>query len=378
MKKAFIVCAFCLLSAVSALSADRGPILPDSFSGWRMVGSARHSTDGTVADPAYASLLKEYGFTDFESANYAQADGRKLAIKAARFGDVSGAFGAYTFYYQPEMVREEIGDQACSFNQRILFYRGNVLVDAVFDRVTAMSAAELRDLAASLPRPTGNAANAPPVLAYMPRSGYTRNTEKYVTGSLGLAQTSSRIAPNLIDFAAGPEVAMAKYNLRSGEALLTVVNYPTPQIAAEHMRRLAAARNGSPDSGAADHPEPLYEKRSGPLLAIVSGAGTEDEAKSLLSAVNYDADVTWNESTTPDKKNNLGLLLVNIIILSAILIGLALVAGLAFGGVRIALQKVFPGRIFERPENVEFIALHLGEEDAEPGTDKLSSSIKAS
>jgi hypothetical protein len=55
-----------------------------------------------------------------------------------------------------------------------------------------------------------------------------------------------------------------------------------------------------------------------------------------------------------------------------------LVAGMAFGGLRVAIRSLFPGRIIDRPEQVEFISLHL-EEGASPAADsRLSSSIKAS
>ena len=337
--------------------------------GWRMQGTAKTSTDPGVADPAYASLLKEYGFTDLESANYRRDDGRTLAIKAARFESTSGAVGAYTFYRQPGMQKEQIGDWGSSFNQRILFFRGNVLIDAVFDRVTAMSAAELRQLAGLLPRPTGSTANTPPILAYMPSSGRIKNTEKYVIGPLALSQLSSPIPVPLVDFAAGAEVVMAKYSSAGGDATLMVINYPTPQIAAEHMRRIDATQgNTQPSPGVASIVDagPFFDKRSGPLLVIASGPVSQTEARSLLGSVNYDADVTWNENTFFDKKNNLANLLVNIIILCAILIGLALVAGVAFGGLRIAIKRLLPDRIFDRREEMEFISLHLEESPVQP------------
>src|SRR5580700_7658675 len=95
------------------------PILPKQFAGWQIQGSAQASKDAAAADPTNAPLLKEYGFTDFESATYKSDDGRTLKIRAARFTDASGAFGAFSFYLQPEMAREEIGDQGASLNQRV-------------------------------------------------------------------------------------------------------------------------------------------------------------------------------------------------------------------------------------------------------------------
>jgi hypothetical protein len=376
----FLTIAIVLLLATVGVSAELPPVLPKDFAGWHMQGTAKTSADPGVADPAYASLLKEYGFTDLATANYRRDDGRTLAIKAARFENTSGAIGAYTFYRQPEMQKEQIGDWGSSFNQRILFFRGNVLIDAVFDRVTAMSAAELRQLAGLLPRPTGSTANMPPILAYMPSSGRIKNTEKYVMGPLALSQVSSPIPVPLVDFAAGAEVVLAKYRSAAGDATLMVINYPTPQIAAEHMRRIDATQGNtqqSPGEASIVDVGPFFDKRSGPLLVIASGPISQNEARSLLGSVNYDADVTWNENTFFDKKNNLANLLVNIIILCAILIGLALVAGVAFGGVRIAVKRLLPDRIFDRREEVEFISLHLEEGAVQPSDSGVSSSIKA-
>jgi len=370
-----------ILWACSAFAADVPGVLPQSFSGWQRKGAGKTTTDSAIADAANAPVLKEYGFNEMETATYVREDGRKLAIKAARFDDTSGAFGAYTFYYQPEMNREQIGDQGASFNQRILFYRGNILVDAVFDRVTAMSAAELRELAGLLPRPLGNAASLPPLLAYMPRRDYIANTEKYIEGPLALAEASAPIDAHLVDFSKGTEVVLGKYKLAGGEATLMVISYPTPQIAADHMKVIDASQMNAaqqPGVAAIVDADPFYDKRSGPLLAVASGSITQAEAHSLLSSVSYDADVTWNQNTFFDKKNNIGNLVVNVILLCGILVGLMLVAGMAFGGLRIAVRSLFPGRLIDRPEQVEFISLHLDESTSQVNDSQLSSSIKAS
>ena len=53
-------------------------ILPQQFAGWQISGSAQMSKDPAVADSVNAALLREYGFTDFESVTYTRDDGRKL------------------------------------------------------------------------------------------------------------------------------------------------------------------------------------------------------------------------------------------------------------------------------------------------------------
>src|SRR5262249_4656739 len=121
-------------------------LLPSSFAGWRLAKSGQVSSDPNSADAANAALLKEYGFNKVFAGAYTRDDGRKLALKAARFQDASGAYGAYTFYRTPQMQNEKIGDEGASLGGRVLFCRGNILVDAVFDRLSEMSAAELREL----------------------------------------------------------------------------------------------------------------------------------------------------------------------------------------------------------------------------------------
>ncbi len=184
----------------------------------------------------------------------------------------------------------------------------------------------------------------------------------------------------LVDFNAGAEAVLGNYASSGGETTLLLISYPTPQIAGEHLRRIQAAQQPNPQSpgnlplaGAG----PIFEKRTGPILVVVAGPLSPGEAKSLLALVNYDANVTWNENTFLNRKDNIGNLVWNALILCGILMLFALVAGLAFGGLRVLIQRIVPERIFHREVEVEFIALHLSEKGSGPPDGNVSSSIKA-
>ena len=367
-----LIAVCCLVSVGFAASPGANlptpTILPKQFAGWQIQGVAQASKDAAAADPTNAALLKEYGFTDFESASYKSDDGRTLKIRAARFTDASGAFGAYSFYLQPEMAREEIGDQGASLNQRVLFYRGHIVVEAVFSQLSVMSAAGLRELAGVLPRPGGNAGNLPPILAFMPHHGYQANTEKYTEGPLGLSVIASPLPAELVDFSASPEVVLGQYNTPGGEATLMLIEYPTPALAAEHLRRIDAAHHAAqPQAGVAaiENVGPFFDKRTGPIVAIAAGPLSQSDAQTLLGAVNWDVSVTWNENTYFDKKNNIANLLVNIILLCIIVGAISLAAGLAFGGARVLLRRYFPGPVFGHSDQTEFISLDLKERVAQ-------------
>jgi hypothetical protein len=348
--------------------APAAPLLPRQFGGWKISGAANTSRDPAVADPVNAAVLKEYGFDNLESATYVRDDGRKLAVKAARFADTSGAYGAFTFYKTPPMLVEKIGDQAGSLNERVLFYRGNILVDAVFQRLSAMSAAELRELASDLPLATGSTQGLPGLPAYLPSQAYMKNSAKYVMGPTALEKVGALIPAQLVDFGAGAEIVSGKYASSGGEATLMLISYPTPQIAGEHLRKIEAAQPAAPL---------IFARRTGPIVVVVSGALSQSEAKSLLASVNYEADVTWNENTYFDKRNNIGNLVWNALVLCGILMAFALVIGIAFGGLRVLVQRIIPERVFHREQQMDFISLQLGEKPSQAGDGNVSSSIKA-
>lgn len=360
-----------LLSSALAANPSRanpsqGPpaaILPQQFGGWQMQGSVHSSNDPGVADSTNAAVLKEYRFADVAMATYTRDDGRTLKVRAARFADASGAFGAYTFYLQPDMRKENVGDQAASMGDRVLFYRGHILVDAQFSKESPMSGAELRELAGALPHPAGNSGNLPSFIQFLPQRDYVPNTQKYVMGPLALNALQPAVSADLVDFGSSAEVSSAQYNTPNGEATLTLISYPTPQLAAEHRRRINAAHQlGQTQAGESEVlcSGDFCDKRTGPIVAITTRASDSD-AKSLLGRVNYEATVTWNTPSSDTQVRDLYMLILNIVILCAILAGLAIIAGVAFGGFRILMKRLYPDRVFDRPEQMEFISLHLTE-----------------
>src|ERR1700674_821415 len=132
-RSVIIVIAFaCLLSSAfgqmsarpSHSSSQESALLPQAFGGWEMLGTPQTSTDPAAADPTNAAVLKEYRFSDLAASAYTRDDGRTLKIRAARFADASGAFGAYTFYLQPAMTKEQIGDKQLSSTPPAFFFAG--------------------------------------------------------------------------------------------------------------------------------------------------------------------------------------------------------------------------------------------------------------
>jgi hypothetical protein len=167
-----------------------------------------------------------------------------------------------------------------------------------------------------------------------------------------------------VDFNASAEVTLARYDTASGEATLMLISYPTPQLAADHLKRIVANHQAAqPQTGAAsvESLSSFSAKRTGPIVAIATGPVSASDAKSLLGMVNYEANVTWNTPTDNGQARDLYMLILNIVVLCGILSGLAVVAGVAFGGIRILMKRWYPDKVFDRPEQMEFISLRLTE-----------------
>jgi hypothetical protein len=354
-------------SSGSSSAASTAPaVLPPEFSGWQMKGALTRSSDPASADPTDAAVLKEYGFVRMEKASYTRADGRNLTIKAALFEDASGAYGAFSYYCSEDMGEETIGGQAAFQNNRVLFYQGNVLVDAVFDKMSVMSAAQLRQLAGLLPEAADNKGKLPSLPSRLPRSTSERslekNTTKYLLGPVALDRVGSPLPASMVDFKSGAEVVIGKYAVNAGDATLMLIEYPTSQIAADRLRQIDASHQVTTQQPGVTpilDIGPFFDTRTGPIILIASGPLSKSEARALMSAVSYEADVTWNENTYVTKKDNLANFLFNAIVLCGIVVGLALVAGIAFGGLRLLIKRLFPDSVFDRREAVEFISLHL-------------------
>ena len=353
MKSFLKLFAFVALIIALTGAAAAQELLPKSFAGWTQTGDVKTVTQPGQADAAYPAVLNEYGFTEAETATYSRPDGRTLTVKAAQFKDATGAYGAFTFYRDPAMKSEQIGTKAASANQRILFFRSNVLVDAAFDRITGMSAAELRDLAGMLPEAKGQASNLPNLPEYLPKQDAVENSAKYILGPQALAATQTPLSAELAGFKWEPEILTQNYSTPDGPVTLMLVEYPNPQIAIERLRAFQAS-----NSSAAN----FTVRRTGPILVAETGNTASSDAKTLLNSVNYEAEVTWNEATSMSKRDNIGNLLMAVFGLIGILLLIGVIFGVFFGGIRVLISRYFPGTVFDVPENVEILQLHIGDQ----------------
>lgn len=352
-------------SAVSVeLPAPPKPLLPEEFAGWSASAPAKTLTDAAQVDNANAAALKEYGLFRAATNEY-KRDGETLNVRAMQFNDTSGSYGAYTFYRQNGWPREDIGSGAASNKNRVLFWQGTTVVDATFSHVGPMSAAELRELAKMLPVARGNKALAPPILGNLPQGSLDKQTTHYALGASGYVGSGGVLPPELVGFDRGAEAVTANYSLSSGPATLTIVDYPTPQMAAAQETRIrdyikagAQAQPAFPKPLTDSDQASLEVRRSGPLVVVVSGDAIPDESHKLLESVHFQEELVSIPQPTESEVNKTGRLLTGIAELVIVGSCAAILLGFFLGGGR-AVYRLARGKPVSSVYEAEFIRLNL-------------------
>ena len=337
------------------------PLLPDSFGPWHATGTADNALTFDAA------VAKELIVQRSEAKSYT-AQGATAVISAVQMTDSTGAYSGWTLKratssgepMRPCAGGNSLGSNCAVSLGRLLFWAGNTLVMIAPSGTHAVSAGSFSDLLTSLPKPTG-AKGAPPLLpTRLPQAGLLPGTERYAVGPATYAAEGGTIPADLLNFSKSPEILTARYTGKVGNGLLTSVFYPTPTIAgsAQHaLEKAIADRTLSPGMLAGS---PTV-RRSGPIVALVTGDFTKTQAAKLAEAVKYNAEVTWNKPDSYADQFTImrtGNVVVQIIILVLTIVAAAAVLGVVFGGGRALIRKA-RGKPLSSLEDAEIIKLDL-------------------
>jgi hypothetical protein len=333
------------------------PLLPPAFAGEPREGDIVVDPAPSTADAAHAAVLKEDGMVEASRGHYGSGASSGWTVQAIRFGDVTGAYSAFTFYRTPQMQPERVGEDAASGQGIFVVRSGATLVIARSDTHPPPNAASLlttmRALVNELPRIYGPESISPIVPRLLPRSGLDARTIRY---ALGPAAYSGPLPVGILGFQADAEVASAQYRLHDGkQATLTLSMLPTPQLARELIRDVGAM----PD--ATMH---LASHQFGSLVGVVTGVGVSPaDAAALLAQVHYAPQLTMAVpvaagTSGPNQVALAASLLVSIAEFT-ILMAIAAVTLAAFFG----FGRVYFRRLRGKPDSSlydeEFITLKL-------------------
>jgi len=340
------------------------PLLPKQFGAWQQQAD---TTSIAPPDAAVKDVLLEDGLARFAASTYKRDSGNdSIEIKAYQFGDTTGAFSAFTYLRTADyrsLKAGNLGNEAAEKGESLVIWSGPDVVVAEFHGGRRTD--ELGGLVALLPKATGSKALPPLLPTMVPEKGLEAQSLKYSLGSAGYEAMGGVLPASVIGFDKSAEVATAKY---AGRGTLTMLLYPTPQIAGDHGRQIEAELNREVAAGKSFGTIKL--RREGPLVLLTTGAWTAAEAQAIVEGTHLRDELSWNKPMPLEfhaEVQKTASLLISIAELSAALTLAALVMGLFFGGGR-AMIRVLQGK--PAATEPEFLAINLREAPGERGSFK--------
>lgn len=358
MRRALLTAALSLLAALPA--AAQG-LLPPSFAGWSSTQSAEiAASDMERSRVANAAVLREYGIVAAEQRTYSRG-AENLQVILCRMRDPSGAYGAYSFLRAGDMASAKLSEHSSISGRRALVLTGNVLLDISGKDLISLEP-DLKALVGSV-APRAESGPYPPLWQHLPLNGFVPRSDRYVLGPVALHQLMPLADGDWLGFSNGVEAELARYRLNGQEMTLLLADYPTPQIATQKFEELSKRfdLNGHRTAG---RPR-LFARREMTLIALVADAHSEATAEPLLTQVSSGTELTWNEPSFSLTDPSVSAMIVGTLIGTGILCLFTLIAGLAFGGVRLVVKRLMPGRVFDRPESMQILQLGLSSKPIE-------------
>ena len=140
---------------------------------------------------------------------------------------------------------------------------------------------------AGLPK-IGGPKGAPPLLpTLVPTKGLEAGSVKYALGPTSYTAMGGILPSEILGWDKSAEVATAKY---AGGGVLTLLLYPTPQIAGDRGRAIEASINANRSAFGA-----VRLRREGPLLVLATGGFSPAQEGELVQGIHLPVQLTWDK-----------------------------------------------------------------------------------
>ena len=341
------------LCGVGALAASQ-ELLPATLGDWA-------STRSLLVGPREieklagedAALMREYGVTGGEQRIYSHG-GLSVEVTVFLFADSTTAYGAFSF------LRAGAGGLRRG-TERVLL--GNFILE-----ISGNGLKTQREPLKALQKQLlvwSDGAPYPLLAQYLPTDGLLRGTERYLLSATSLARVLPVEQSDWVSFRYGAEALLARYRTNGIETTLLLVAYPTPQSAQLKQAELGRWFNVNNAEAAPTNRPVVYVRRILSVLAFAVNSSSPQTAQALLSQINYQPNFSWNEPGHVATDPPILVSIYGILIGTIILLAFTFVAGVSFGGVRIVVKYLFPGKVFDRAETMQILQLGLSSKPIE-------------
>ena len=328
------------------LALPPAPLLPQTLGKLTRVADGDSGDGLGGVDAADAPVLIEDGLKRFARSDYA-AGGKDAAgqgksgaagsVTVYKFGDASGAVAAYDYFRKPGMRAEKLGDESVANGNEVLLRSGVSVVRAEFKLDHAAMETLTKELIDRLPKVGGTAGLAPLLPTLLPVKGLDPESVKYALGPIGYQAMGGVAPPGIVGFDKSAETVTAKYK---GGGVLTLLLYPTPQIAGDHGRAIETQLGHDAAAGT------VKVRREGPMVLLTTGAWTAVAAQTMVDGIHLRSEVSFDKPMPHEfhaEVQKTYSLLTSIMVFCGVGSLAAIFLGLFLGGGR-ALIRVMQGK----------------------------------
>ena len=356
MKSAvFLFCS--LLMAVSAATAQVELVSENYFPAeFEFQELQKISSEQTIEDPARLSkvdggrLFSDVGFRKYEKRIYSAGTSGSVSIEIVSLLDFRAAYSLLTLLREDNIKEGPPGDAYTMTPGGIRFAHGKEWV-----RIQGNGVPEdlPRRIAVSVSNRIGSRRPKPPSLvARLPKTGYDASTLRYYPGIEAFKSYSGRV-PEQFRYDSDFEIAQARYSANNQTGTLSLLSFPTSEVAEEYFNGLESTESSK-----------VYTKRAGPLVGILEGKFDPGTAEKILDGIQFSYSIRWIEN--PQKPATVwgipaGILgtVVKSLLFVVILCGVSILLGIAFAALRVALRVYAPNHSPDRPDRTEITRLKM-------------------
>lgn len=238
-----------------------------------------------LAKVADSSLFPDVGFEKYARRIYSAANTGSLSIEVVTLKDSRAAYSLLTLLRKSDVKAGPPGDAFTASAGDLRFANGRRWV-----RIEGTNVSD--DLLRRVARSVSNRINperkrAPSIISHLPKLGLDSSSLRYFVGaqSFEIYSSASRTGP--LKFSSEMEVAQARYSAGTQTGVLSLVSFPTSQVADDYYDAINGASSPQPTAAR------TYAKKAGPLVAILEGNFDPGSADKILGALKYSYSVRW-------------------------------------------------------------------------------------
>ncbi|MEJ2109474.1 MAG: hypothetical protein P8Z37_06085 [Acidobacteriota bacterium] len=321
-----------------------------------VVSENNFSDPSKLADIENGDLISAVGFKEYKERIYKIGDTGSLSIKILTLTDYRAAYSLLSVPYRYNLETGVLGDASSTERGAITFCHDRYWVSV---RSHDVDSDLLRRIASSVDNRMGaSERKLPSIISYLPQNGLRLDTLEYFPGSRSFATYHRDPNHAIVQEGYEMEIVRADYSIENHMGTLTLMKFPTAEMGESYFTDILSRSMRETAAG-------MYFRASGPMLSILEGSFTSQDAREILKTINYRYSVQWIRDNKSQYTVVWGIPvhILNTTVWSFFFVltlcGLSIIAGGAIAGFRLLLRRFIPQNPLDDPRRTEITRLKL-------------------